>query len=595
MESKRNSKATLLSQNFRNEYLSIREHEHPSSNTEAAQPKATITPIPWGQVLILILVRLSDPIGLALIFPFIYQFVKNSGIAKTSGEIGWYVGLMLASFPLAQSFTTIYWGRLSDRIGRKPVIMYGLVGSLVTTISFGFTNDFYIALIIRTLSGLLNGNVSIIKSSLAEISDQTNRAQVFAFLPLSWNVGGIVGPLIGGLLYDPSKKIPWLFGSIYVFEKYPHLLPCLVSGMLYGFGLILGISKLEETYYPKSKKSNKKTRSKKTKKDNLESKRDKDVVERSGVSLDQLEQSSSSTSIGMANSTSNDTISSFYKSNNNGLENLDEFEESEVLLSANDDTSSVFSYSSVEEERTFSDRFSSTMLVVLITNSTMTLAHSMFDNFFAVWSASEIDLGGLEFSPNDISLALGFCGLVVFYVQLVIYPYIDRKYGTIFSYRIGLLFVLPTSLILPIVSILAKLSNETGGVGNVFARAISLDTKSADVYYIIMWIVLEFVLCLRVFGSVFSFTGINLMVTNATLNPSDLGFMNGSQQTITSIVRVIGPILVGALWQLTSNSKLMYPFDHSFVWNLIGALYLYTWIKSKKIPDTVNKPIIENM
>ncbi|PVU87981.1 hypothetical protein BB559_005779, partial [Furculomyces boomerangus] len=541
MGNKTDIKTTLLSQTDRNEYLSIQEHGNTLSNIEATHSEVMVTPIRWKQVMILMLVRLSDPIGFTLILPFVYQFVKNSGIAKTSGEIGWYVGIMSASFSLSQSVTAIYWGQLSDRIGRKPVILYGLAGSLLATVCFGFTNSYYLALTIRTFGGLLNGNVSIIKSALAEISDQTNRAQIFAFLPLSWNVGGIIGPIIGGILYDPSKKIPWLFGSIYVFEKYPHLLPCLVSAMLYVFGLILGILKLEETHKPKSKKSNKKTRSKKTRKNILESKRDKDIPETSSMSLNELEQSSSSISIEMANSTSSDSISSLWKEDNKNLKDLDEFNESEVLLS-NDDSSSVFSYYSLMEERSFRDKFSSTMIFVLITNSTMTLAYSMFESFFAVWSASDIDLGGLAFSPDDITLALSFSGLVVFYAQLAVYPYIDRKYGTLFSYRMGLLVALPSSLLLPICSLLVKLSSETGGVGNVFARAISLNTKSIDVYYMILWVILEFVLCLRVFGSVFSFTGINLIITNATLSASDLGFMNGLQQVIGSLVRVIGPV-----------------------------------------------------
>ncbi|PVU88629.1 hypothetical protein BB559_005462 [Furculomyces boomerangus] len=529
MENITNSKTGLLSQNNRNEYLSIQEHEQSPSNIEAIPPKVPITPMPWKQLLILILVRLSDPVGYTLIFPFVYQFVKRSGIAKTSGEIGWYVGILSACFSLAQSFTAIYWGQLSDRIGRRPVILYGLTGSLITTICFGFTNNFYVAFTIRTIGGLINGNVSIIKSSLAEISDQTNRAQVFAYLPLTWNVGAIIGPLIGGLLYDPSQKIPWLLGPLRVFEKYPHLLPCLVSGILYTFGLILGITSLKETHKPKLHHShpnpNVKDHNNKNKgalqtttegidqiKNVLESKKDKEVPKTRKMSLDDLEQSSSKYPSKIVNSASNDTVYSLCDNSNKGLKDLDEFQESEVLLNA-DDSSSVFSYSSVEEERTFRDKFSHAMIFVLVTNSTMTLAHSMFESFFAVWSASDISLGGLEFTPEDISLALSFSGLVVFYAQLVVYPYIDRKYGTLFSYRTGLLIAFPTSLLLPIASLLIKLSNDTGGIKNVIARAALLNTKSVDVYYILLWVILELVLCARVFGSVFSFTGINLMVS----------------------------------------------------------------------------------
>ncbi|PVZ98695.1 hypothetical protein BB558_005296, partial [Smittium angustum] len=585
------SKTTLLSENNRNGYLSIQEQEQNPSNIEARPPITVITPIPWKQVIILMLVRLSDPIGSTLILPFVYQFVKRSGIAKSTGEIGWYVGILAASFSLGQSLTAIFWGQLSDRIGRRPAILYGLAGSLVATLCFGLTNNFYMALVIRSAGGLLNGNVSIIKSSLAEITDKTNRAQIFAFLPFTRNIGGIIGPLIGGLLYDPSKKIPWLFGSIPAFEKYPHLLPCLISVVLYSFGLILGITNLKETHNTELKKPKPKNniRSKKSKKTNLKTKTqciDKNKPTENKMSLqpkkdkDILQTSSSTLSYETEPGCSNTSSRVINKSEN------------EVLLNADDD-SSISSYSSVREERSFRDKFSSTMLTVLVTNSTMNLASSMFQNFFPVWSASDIDFGGLGFTPEDISLALSFSGMAVFYVQLVIYPYINRKYGTLATYRMGLLVSFPTSFILPIVSILAKLSNETGGIKNVIERAISLSTRSVDIYYILLWIVLELVLCVRIFGNVFSLTSVNLMITNATTSASDLGLMNGIQQVIGSLFRVIGPVLAGALWNLTLNNRLMYPFDNSFVWNLIGSLYLYTWIKSGKIPKIVNDAIID--
>jgi MFS family permease len=68
--------------------------------------------------------------------------VKGFGIAADEKDIGWYVGMLASSFCLAQLFTSLPWGWISDRIGRRPVILIGLVGNAITCSLFGWSKSF---------------------------------------------------------------------------------------------------------------------------------------------------------------------------------------------------------------------------------------------------------------------------------------------------------------------------------------------------------------------------------------------------------------------------------------------------------------------
>jgi MFS family permease len=87
----------------------------------------------------------------------------------------------------------LQWGRLSDQIGRKPVILVGLLGLTLSMLFFGLSRTFPALVASRSLVGLLNGNVGVLKSMMGEITDETNVAQGFAFIPIVWSGGATIG------------------------------------------------------------------------------------------------------------------------------------------------------------------------------------------------------------------------------------------------------------------------------------------------------------------------------------------------------------------------------------------------------------------
>jgi MFS family permease len=91
------------------------------------------------------------------IFPYAYFMIDDFKIASDTAGIAMYVGMVTSSFAFAECISGVFWGRLSDRIGRKKVLLGGLFGTGLSMILFGFSRNLPMALIARALGGLLNG------------------------------------------------------------------------------------------------------------------------------------------------------------------------------------------------------------------------------------------------------------------------------------------------------------------------------------------------------------------------------------------------------------------------------------------------------
>jgi MFS family permease len=158
-------------------------------------------------------------------------------------EIPFYVGITFACFSFAQFLTGIFWGRVSDRFGRKPTMLMGLSGSLLFILIFGFSTTLPMAIFARCSSGLVNGNVGILRTMVAEMVPQRElQPRAFSVMPMIWTTGSILGPAIGGFLADPVTNHPnWFKGEPPAFlKKFPFCLPNLVSAALLVCGLSAG-------------------------------------------------------------------------------------------------------------------------------------------------------------------------------------------------------------------------------------------------------------------------------------------------------------------------------------------------------------------
>ncbi|KAH7335700.1 major facilitator superfamily domain-containing protein [Rhizoctonia solani] len=208
------------------------------NDDRVSQRSQSRTPLPLKQLVALCLMRFAEPVSFSVM-------IQEVGVAKDPKTIGYYSGFIEGVFALAQFCTVCFWGSLSDRIGRRPVLILGLCGVIISTSLFGTSKSFPMMIASRALSGALSGNVAVIKSALAEITDETNQGAAFAYLPLCWSIGSLIAPTLGGFLSHPAERYPSVFNYA-LLRQYPFLLPCLVGSGLSTIGLISGIFLFDE-------------------------------------------------------------------------------------------------------------------------------------------------------------------------------------------------------------------------------------------------------------------------------------------------------------------------------------------------------------
>ncbi|KAI6095037.1 MFS general substrate transporter [Pisolithus croceorrhizus] len=207
----------------------------------------TKTPLPKIQLGLTLFVLFSQPMSSQYIFPFINQLIRELGV--TGGDdrkIGYYAGGIESLFFVTQALTALYWSRLSDYVGRKPILLVGLAGLSISNMCFGLSRVFWALVASRCIAGALNGNVGVMKSVIGEITDATNMARAFALIPIVFTFGASIAPLFGGALVKPHEHWPKLFsGSFWV--QYPYFLPSLVSASFTAFSFLITALFLKES------------------------------------------------------------------------------------------------------------------------------------------------------------------------------------------------------------------------------------------------------------------------------------------------------------------------------------------------------------
>ena len=181
------------------------------------------------------------------IFPYAYRMIESFNITQDDTQISLYAGMLITAFAFAEFSTGMVWGRVSDRIGRKPVLIMGLAGTALSMISFGFARTLPGAIIARALGGLLNGNVGVLQTTVAElVNKKEHQPRAYSVMPVIWSIGSIIGPSVGGALAVPCDNLGFPRGGL--FDKYPFLLPNLFCVAVLLLGITVGILFLEETH-----------------------------------------------------------------------------------------------------------------------------------------------------------------------------------------------------------------------------------------------------------------------------------------------------------------------------------------------------------
>ncbi|MCR8561448.1 MFS transporter [Mucilaginibacter sp. BJC16-A38] len=156
---------------------------------------------------ILVLVCIINSLGLGIIIPVLYSYGKTFGLTGTT------LGILMASFSIAQFFATPILGSLSDRYGRKPLLVISLAGTCISFLMFAEAHSLLILFAARILDGLTGGNVSVAQAMVSDTATTKNRAKRFGILGSSLAFGIVAGPFIGGVFTKLSPQAPFFFAA----------------------------------------------------------------------------------------------------------------------------------------------------------------------------------------------------------------------------------------------------------------------------------------------------------------------------------------------------------------------------------------------
>ncbi|XP_033747531.1 protein ZINC INDUCED FACILITATOR-LIKE 1-like [Pecten maximus] len=203
------------------------------------------TPLNWKYVFLVFISLFCSAVSLTFLFPFLPEMVVGFGYAEE--DKGYYAGLVASAVFAGRAVGSYFWGWLSDRYGRRPVMMITIFGNGFFSLVFGFTYNLPMAIISRFLTGLSNGTVGTAKTMLYEICDNTNQALGMSIISVAWGAGIVLGPTLGGLLASPVKRYPQSFSANGVFAKFPYLLPSMIIFIICVLVVILDFFLLPET------------------------------------------------------------------------------------------------------------------------------------------------------------------------------------------------------------------------------------------------------------------------------------------------------------------------------------------------------------
>lgn len=516
---------------------------HPEDEPAVAPVKEKARPISWselpkkGQLAILTLARLSEPLtqqGLqSYMFYQLKSFTLPNGEAPSDSTVASQAGILAASFTGAQFLTAFMWGRLADweGLGRKRVILIGLLGTAVGSLGFGFSRSFAAAVFWRCLGGMLNGNIGVMRTMISEIvREKKYQSRAFLLMPMCFNIGVIIGPLLGGWLADPVGSYPQTFGpggsiggkdGVGWLMRFPYALPNVVNAcFLVGsaLGILFG---LEET---------------------LEALRDKPDYPLRFSRWVLRVCTGSRQSHGYA-ALAGDVVAC-------------EAGDVELQAAARDEVERP----RVRRQLPFRRIWTRNVVLTFIAHGMLAMHVGTFNNLWFVFlstprfdpSASSGEdrdrpsltlppgyrphvpftfTGGLALPPPSIGTALAILGVIGITMQLLLFPTVSFKLGTTRSFRWSLLLFPVSYFLAPYLAIVPSSSSPPEQASGA-----------------LVWLGITLVLTVQVTARTFALPSTAILVNNCCPHPSVLGSVHGVAQSVSSLTRTVGPVLAGWLY-----------------------------------------------
>ena len=149
------------------------------------------------------LIVLVDLLGFTLVMPLLAPFAEHYGFSP--GQIG----LLFSAYPVCQLVAGPILGRLSDRYGRRPILVLSQAGTALSFLILGLSRDFRVMLFARLLDGASGGNILVAQAYVADVTPPEHRARGMGLIGMAFGLGFVLGPLLGGVLVGPPPVQEW--------------------------------------------------------------------------------------------------------------------------------------------------------------------------------------------------------------------------------------------------------------------------------------------------------------------------------------------------------------------------------------------------
>ncbi len=148
-----------------------------------------------------------DMVGLLMVIPLLPFY------AVELGGGGMVVGVLVSSYSVAQLLSAPFWGRVSDRHGRRPALLIGLCFSVLAYVIFSYATSLWLLLLSRVVQGAGGGTVGVIQAYVADASEPEQRARSLGWISAATNLGVAIGPVLGSMTYAWGREAPGLVAA----------------------------------------------------------------------------------------------------------------------------------------------------------------------------------------------------------------------------------------------------------------------------------------------------------------------------------------------------------------------------------------------
>lgn len=542
-------------------------------------------PVSWrslprkDQLFVLTLARLSEPLTQTSLGSYLFYQLQSFDPSLPDSTISYQAGIIQAAFPFAQFLTAMLWGRFADSEhgGRKSAIFIGLLGTMCSIIGFGFSQSFGTAVAFRCLGGVLNGNIGVMRTMISEIiKEKKYQSRAFLILPMTFNIGVILGPILGmatflsssrtiltttgGLLADPANSYPTIFGpgskiggkeGVHWMIKWPYALPNLMSAVFLLFSALAVTFFLEETSELCKDKSDRGLQLGRWLRRHFFRQR---IATEAGYSV----------------------IAS------------DEEAASSFELQPTP-TTSTYSNAPILSDKTkqprqilpFSRIFTRNLIMTLFAHGLLAMHVGGFNSLWFIYlSTPRYDpahphppgfkphgffhfTGGLALPPPRIGLALAILGVIGITLQIFIYPNLSHRLGTAKSYRIFLALFPITYALAPFLSRVPSSAKPPAGVAGFR-----------------IWLAITFVLFIQVLARTFALPCTTILINNVSPHPSVLGTVHGIGQSVSSLTRTFGPIVFSWVFGKGLDIGIV-----GMAWWLMAAVAIVGWVVAQGVRE----------